>query len=82
MLVQVIGDNHIHGKEALAGHVQGTVEAALDRFGQQITRVEVHLADENGHKSGKSEKRCSLQARVAGLQAVGASASGGSVDQA
>jgi ribosome-associated translation inhibitor RaiA len=54
----------------------------LKRFASQITRVEVHLADENSHKTGTIDKKCTLEARVSGLQAVAATASGGTVEQA
>jgi ribosomal subunit interface protein len=82
MLVQVIGDNHIRGGQDLSSYVQTTVESQLARFSKQITRVEVHLADENSHKNGTSDKSCSLRVHVAGLQDVGATAHGGTIDQA
>jgi len=42
------------------------VEEALSRFSDQITRVEVHLSDENSHKSGQNDKRCLMEARLEG----------------
>ncbi len=61
-------DSNIHGQDSLAAHVTRVVEGALDRFSDKITRVEVHLSDENGAKSGQRDKRCMIEARVKGLQ--------------
>ena len=71
MQVRVNTDNHIEGGEGLTQHVQSVVEDALARFGDRITRVEVQLADENSSKkSGENDKRCTMEARLAGLQPV------------
>ena len=40
-------DVNIEGNEALSRQVSSVVEAALSRFSDHITRVEVHLSDEN-----------------------------------
>ena len=61
----------------------GVVEDALGRFNDRITRVEVHLTDENGiQKSGDSDKRCVMEARLAGMQPITVSAEGSSLEQA
>ena len=49
MQVKVIGDNHVRGSADLAREIESSAEAALKRFGKQITRVEVHLADAGRH---------------------------------
>lgn len=82
MLVHVTTDNHIQGRERLVREVEAEVEASLNRFAQQITRVEVHLSDENGKKNGGDDKKCKLEARLAGLQPVAVSGSGTNLDQA
>jgi ribosome-associated translation inhibitor RaiA len=35
-----------------------------------VTRVEVHLTDERGPKSGKNDKRCMMEARLEGRQPI------------
>jgi hypothetical protein len=80
--VQLVTDNHIRGGERLSAEVQNSVEAALQRFQPQVTRVEVHLADENSHKGGGGDKRCSIEVRLAGLSPMGASNTAGSLEQA
>ena len=82
MLVRLTTDNHIRGRETLTRDVETNVESKLRRFTPQLTRVEVHLADENSHKGGDSDKTCTLEARLAGLQPVAATASGDNLDHA
>ncbi|MEO7997311.1 MAG: HPF/RaiA family ribosome-associated protein [Gemmatimonadaceae bacterium] len=73
MQIQVNTDHHIPGHEELVTQVEEAVIKALHRFGTQITRVEVHLSDENGNKSGANDKRCVLEARLEGHQPVAVS---------
>jgi len=82
MLVNITTDNHIHAGENLARDVETTVTESLQRFLPQLQRVEVHLADENSHKSGDNDKRCTIEARLAGLPPLAASANGANLDQA
>jgi ribosome-associated translation inhibitor RaiA len=82
MLVHITTDNHIHGGENLTRDVESTVTDALSRFQPQLQRVEVHLIDENSHKSGDNDKRCTIEARLAGLQPIAASGNGANIDQA
>lgn len=70
MQILLTTDNHIDGRERLAQWVESEVDGTLDRFGQRITRVEVHLNDVNGDKSGSDDKRCVMEARVAGHQPI------------
>ncbi len=69
MQIQVHTDNHIDGSESLAQHVRDVVASSLERFGKQLTRVEVQLGDENSRaKAGGDDKRCMMEARLSGLQ--------------
>ena len=70
MKIQVNSDHHIVGREGLTVHVETSVTAALAHFHGRITRVEVHLNDENGEKAGAADKRGMMEARVAGLNPV------------
>jgi ribosome-associated translation inhibitor RaiA len=82
MKIQVNTDAHIEGREALAVHVGATVEHALRRFQDQVTRVEVHLSDENGSKTGPRDKRCAMEARLEGRQPVTVTDDAATLDQA
>jgi ribosome-associated translation inhibitor RaiA len=70
MQIQINTDHNIEGREALAAHVKSVVENALSRSSAHVTRVEVHLSDENGPKSGKDDKRCVMEARLQGREPI------------
>jgi ribosome-associated translation inhibitor RaiA len=82
MEIQIRTDNHIEGSDALHREVVAEVEGALKRFGDRVTRVEVHLSDENSSKAGSHDKRCAMEARLAGLQPVAATNHGATLRQA
>jgi ribosome-associated translation inhibitor RaiA len=68
MQIQIHTDHHIEGHEALVTWATGEIKNALSHHSAHITRVEVHLSDENGHKSGTHDKRCVMEARLQGRQ--------------
>lgn len=82
MQVLLSTDNHIDGTDELTARVEGEVRATLDRFADQITRVEVHLNDTNGPKGGDRDLRCMMEARLSGHQPVAVSCEAASLDEA
>ena len=83
MQIQVSTDNHIDGSAKLTHEVEIVVESALRHFGDRITRVEVHLSDENSsQKLGDNDKRCMIEVRLAGLQPIAVSHQGSSLELA
>lgn len=68
MKIQVHTDNTIEGSVGLTQHVESVVSDTLGRFAGQITRVEVHLRDVNGPRVAGDDKRCLMEARLAGRQ--------------
>ncbi len=82
MKIQVNTDTHIVGREALVTRVEDTVQRALRHFEDRITRVEVHLSDENAGKSGPHDKRCVMEARLEGRQPIAATDEASTLDQA
>ena len=83
MQVQINTDRNIEGHEALATQVSGVVESALSQFSDSITRVEVHLSDENSDKKGgNANMRCVMEARIEGRQPVAVTHQAATVDQA
>jgi ribosome-associated translation inhibitor RaiA len=70
MLVNVSTDNHIDGSEDLFTQIRDEVAQGLERFGEEITRVEVYLGDVNGPKGAADDQRCLMEARVAGRTPV------------
>ena len=68
MLTHVFSDKHIDSDKRTQDWVTATVEVTLERHLEDLTRVEVHLSDENGGKSGPKDKRCKMEARPKGHQ--------------
>lgn len=82
MQILVRTDNHISGREAVAGHVEGVIEGTLARFREHLTRVEAHLSDENGEKGGDRDIRCVLEARVQGRPPLAVTNEAGTLHEA
>ncbi|CAN5647755.1 hypothetical protein BH23DEI1_BH23DEI1_24310 [soil metagenome] len=83
MQIQVNTDRNIEGNEAMTQFVESVVESALDRFSAQITRVEVHLSDQNSNKKGGGDDiRCMMEARLAGLQPIAVTHSAATMEEA
>lgn len=59
-----------------------TVEQALEHFSEHVTRVEIHLSDENAGKSGQRDQRCMLEARLEGRQPVAVTEHAETMEQA
>ncbi len=82
MQIQVNSDNHIQSSIRLEEWVRNTVESTLDRYEEDLTRIEVHLADENGDKPGPHDKRCQMEARPKGHQPISVTHKAPTLDQA
>ncbi len=82
MKIQVNTDHNVAGHEALTAHVTMNVESALSRFNKHITRIEVHLTDENATKGGDHDKRCVMEARLEGRQPIAVTDHAATLDQA
>ncbi len=83
MLIQVNTDSQIPGSAELTQSVQALIQDKLGRFAGRITRVEVHLNDENSTgKSGGHDKRCMVEVRMAGMDPISTADSGASHDAA
>lgn len=82
MQIQVNTDNNIQGRETIVSLVETSVEGAVGRFRDRITRVEAHLSDTNSHKTKGDDIRCVLEARLAGHQPIAVSHQASTVDLA
>lgn len=70
MTIQFSTDANIKGSETLTAPLVEILSEGLGRFSQHITRLEVHLSDENGPKEGLNDIRCMLEARLEGRQPI------------
>jgi ribosome-associated translation inhibitor RaiA len=83
MLIQINTDGNVNNSDALAQSIEATVRDALQRFADAVTRVEIHLSDENSDKkSGSADMRCLLEARVAGREPVAVTDTAETLEQA
>ena len=82
MLIQINTDRSIEGHEALVAHVSGVVEDALNQLGDHVTRVEVHLSDENGAQRSENDQRCMMEARLEGYHPLAVTAHADSLHKA
>jgi ribosome-associated translation inhibitor RaiA len=82
MKIQINTDDNIAGGAELEELTIATVEATLGHLAEQVTRVEVHLSDENSTKSGSAHKHCLLEARLEGHQPLAVTAEAENIEQA
>ncbi len=82
MQIQLNTDESVDGREALGRHAEEVVRRTLGRFSDDVTRVEIHLSDVNGQKAGENDKRCLMEARVAGRQPIAVTEQANSLHQA
>lgn len=83
MQLQIHTDRHIQSDARLAEFVRDTLNSKLNRFTDHLTRIEVHLGDENGQqKRDSSDKRCLIEARFEGRDPVAVTSHAATVGQA
>jgi ribosome-associated translation inhibitor RaiA len=70
MNIQINTDHNIKSNKTLIAKFSSTIKNALSRMSDHITRVEVHLSDEDGRKKGNNDKRCMIEARLEGRQPI------------
>lgn len=73
MQIQLNPAQGVELSAALDTHISERLERINRRFGDRLTRIEVHLADVNGPKGGVN-KQARLEARPRGLDPVVADA--------
>ena len=70
MQVLVNHDNQVRVGAAVATRLASVIESSLQHFGDRITRIEMHLTDENTRKGGSADHRCMIEARLANLAPI------------
>lgn len=70
MQIQLNTDTHVQGDDSMSQWVDRELRDKLERFAEHITRIEVHLRDTNAGHQTDDDKRCVLEARMAGRQPV------------
>jgi ribosome-associated translation inhibitor RaiA len=70
MNIQINTGHNIKGNKALIAKFSSAIKSGLIHFSDHITKVEVHMKDEDGEKKGKNDKRCMLEAHLEGRQPI------------
>ena len=70
MQIRVDVDDHIDGSEELMVRVEGVVEGSLERFQEQVSRVDVHLSQRIPHRPGERDMCCRMEAHADGLKVI------------
>ena len=73
MKILINTDHNLQTDASVVRHVEDTVENHLGRYADQVTRIEVHLRDENAAKGGAHDKHCTMEARLEGRPPLAAS---------
>jgi len=73
MTIQINTDKIIDWHQRHQDHFTTLIEKELSKFKDYITRVEVHLSDENGAKKGVDDIKCLMEVRVEGKKPIAVS---------
>ncbi|MBC8769246.1 HPF/RaiA family ribosome-associated protein [Arenibacter sp. BSSL-BM3] len=82
MIIKINTDKTLNGEERSADFFTSQIDEALERFESHISRIEVHLKDENGKKDGFNDISCLLEARLEGRQPIAVTNQANTVDLA
>ncbi len=81
MQIQFNTDKTINGDERHQDYFTSQISEELKKYQSQITRIEVHISDENGRKEAENDIRCLLEARLEGRQPIAVSNQADTIEQ-
>lgn len=81
MKIQLNTDKNIQSTETLETIVSEKINHELKHFADKITRIEVHLSDQNALKGGPDDIQCKIEARIEGIQPVMVASKNGSKEK-
>lgn len=82
MNIQLNADKNLTIHEPYEMQIKAQLTKDLDRYSNHLSRVEIHLSDENGSKAGLNDKKCLIEARLDGKPPLVASDLGNTYDLA
>ena len=82
MTIQINTDKTISGEKRSVDFFTSQIAKALQRFESHITRIEVHVKDENGNKDGFNDISCLIEARLEGRQPIAITNQANTIDLA
>ncbi|TRD12790.1 HPF/RaiA family ribosome-associated protein [Erythrobacter insulae] len=82
MQFQFNSDSSVMGTDNVAERIENQVRHKLARFEDRLTRLEVHVSDENARKGGADDKTCLIEARPRGGKPLGVTEHASDIDTA
>lgn len=82
MTIQINTDKNLTVEKRSHDFFNSQIAEALQRFESHITRIEVHLKDENGKKDGFNDISCLLEARLEGRKPIAVTNQADTIDLA
>lgn len=82
MNIQINTSNAVDGTAAFAGGMEEMTRDRLSRFVERLTRVELHFSDQTGARDTADDKRCAIEARMAGGDPITVTNEAGTLDLA
>jgi ribosome-associated translation inhibitor RaiA len=82
MDIQINTSNAIDGGGDFATTMEDMVRTRLSRFNDRLTRIEVHFSDGSTGRQTVNDKRCAIEARLAGGDPVTVTDQGSTLDLA
>lgn len=82
MTIQFNSDKTIQWDQRHDEHFSSVVKESLDRFSDHVSRIEVHLSDENGSKPGMNDIRCLIELRIEGKTPIAVSNQDDTIEKA
>lgn len=70
MDIQINTSNAVDGKGGFSDAMEETARSRLARFEDRLTRVELHFSDQTGGRETVNDKRCAIEARLAGGEPI------------
>ena len=67
MIININTDSNIQNTAPLKDHVMSVLTDQLKRYENRISRVEVHLSDQNAYKKAGKDIKCTIEARPDGF---------------
>ena len=82
MTIHLNTDKNLTIHQEYEEKIQTQITEALSRFTDLISRLVVHLSDENGSKDGLEDKRCLIEAKITGKEPIAVTNFGNNYDLA
>lgn len=70
MQIQINSNKSVDTGESFERWANAELNESFSRYKDEITRIEVHMSDENGEKVSPDHKRCMMEARLANREPV------------